>query len=78
MKHAQNMAHSDSEFASRDTRFKVGVSPLAWTNDVLENLGGDMPLEVCLREVRRAGMFTVPGDGCVDFKPLARLGLARE
>lgn len=53
MKNAQNMAHS--EFAARDTRFKVGVSPLAWTNDVLEDLGGDIPLEVCLREARLAG-----------------------
>lgn len=70
MKNAQNMAHS--ELAARDTRFKAGVSPLAWTNDVLEDLGGDILLEVCLREARRAGMFTVPGDGRVDFKPLAR------
>lgn len=42
-------------FADRETRFKVGVSPLAWTNDVLEDLGGDVPLDVCLREARLAG-----------------------
>lgn len=35
--------------------FKVGVSPLAWTNDVLDDLGGDIPLEVCLSEARAAG-----------------------
>jgi len=35
--------------------FRVGVSPLAWTNDVLLDLGGDLPLEQCLREARTAG-----------------------
>lgn len=35
--------------------FKVGVSPLAWTNDVLHDLGDDIPLEVCLAEARAAG-----------------------
>ena len=32
-----------------------GVSPLCWTNDVLEDLGGDIPLDTCLREAREAG-----------------------
>lgn len=32
------------------TRIHVGVSPLSWTNDVLEDLGGDIPLETCLAE----------------------------
>lgn len=34
---------------------KLGVSPLCWTNDVLEDLGGDIPLEVCLRQAGKAG-----------------------
>lgn len=24
---------------------RLGISPLSWTNDVLEELGGDIPLE---------------------------------
>jgi inosose dehydratase len=29
---------------------RLGISPLSWTNDVLEELGGDIPLETCLKE----------------------------
>lgn len=36
-------------------RIRVGVSPLSWTNDVLEDLGGDIPLETCLEEAAAAG-----------------------
>lgn len=35
--------------------FSVGVSPLAWTNDVLHDLGGDIPVERCLDQAREAG-----------------------
>ena len=34
---------------------KLGVAPIAWSNDDLPELGGDTPLEVCLRESRAAG-----------------------
>jgi inosose dehydratase len=34
---------------------RLGVNPIGWTNDDLEELGGDTPLEVCLREAREAG-----------------------
>lgn len=34
---------------------RLGVSPLSWTNDVLEDLGGDIPLEVCLSDAAAAG-----------------------
>jgi inosose dehydratase len=44
-----------SSSSSRPTKFKVGVSPLAWTNDVLVDLGGNIPLETCLAEARLAG-----------------------
>lgn len=40
---------------SVSTRIHVGVSPLSWTNDVLEDLGGDIPLETCLAEAADAG-----------------------
>ena len=32
----------------------LGISPLTWTNDDLPGLGGDVPLEQCLREMREA------------------------
>ncbi|MEY5100325.1 MAG: myo-inosose-2 dehydratase [Pseudomonadota bacterium] len=36
-------------------RCKIGISPLSWTNDVLTDLGGDTPLEVCLDDAQAAG-----------------------
>lgn len=36
-------------------QLRWGVSPLCWTNDVLEDLGGDIPTDTCLREAREAG-----------------------
>jgi inosose dehydratase len=32
-----------------------GVSPLSWTNDVLAELGGDIPLETCLQDAAETG-----------------------
>jgi inosose dehydratase len=37
------------------TSVHLGVSPLSWTNNTLEDLGGNIPLEVCLREAAEAG-----------------------
>ena len=34
---------------------KFGMSPISWSNDDLPELGGDTPLETCLRETRLAG-----------------------
>ena len=34
---------------------RFGVSPIAWTNDDMPELGGDIPLETCLAETRLAG-----------------------
>ncbi len=36
-------------------QLRWGVSALCWTNDGLEDLGGDIPLDTCLREAREAG-----------------------
>jgi inosose dehydratase len=33
----------------------LGVSPLSWTNDVLVELGGDIPLETCLKDAAEIG-----------------------
>ena len=37
------------------TQVRLGVSPLSWTNDVLADLGGDVPLEVCLTDAAEIG-----------------------
>jgi inosose dehydratase len=34
---------------------RIGINPLTWTNDDMPELGGDTPLEVCLREAKEAG-----------------------
>ncbi|HET9375726.1 MAG TPA: myo-inosose-2 dehydratase [Chthoniobacterales bacterium] len=34
---------------------RLGVSPLSWTNDVLAELGGDIPLETCLQDAAEIG-----------------------
>ena len=34
---------------------RIGVNPIGWTNDDLETLGDDAPLEACLAEARQAG-----------------------
>jgi inosose dehydratase len=40
---------------SSQKQVRLGVSPLSWTNDVLPDLGGDVPLEVCLKEAADIG-----------------------
>jgi inosose dehydratase len=37
------------------SQVRLGVSPLSWTNDVLVELGGDVPLEVCLQDAAEIG-----------------------
>lgn len=37
------------------SRMRPGVSPLSWTNDVLEDFGADIALETCLRQAAQAG-----------------------
>ena len=34
---------------------RLGVAPIAWTNDDLPELGGETPLDTCLAEMARAG-----------------------
>jgi len=41
--------------ARRSSEIKLGVSPLSWTNDVLAELGGDIPLETCLADAADIG-----------------------
>ena len=41
----------------------LGIAPIGWTNDDLPELGGDIPLERCLREARQAGYAGVEKGG---------------
>ena len=34
---------------------RLGISPLSWTNDVLADLGDEIPLEECLRDASEIG-----------------------
>src|SRR4051812_13816013 len=34
---------------------RIGTNPIAWSNDDMPELGGDTPLETCLREASEAG-----------------------
>jgi inosose dehydratase len=36
-------------------KVRIGINPITWTNDDVPELGGDTPLEVCLRETKQAG-----------------------
>lgn len=56
-------------------RFSVGVSPLAWTNDVLHDLGGDIPVERCLDQAREAGYAGVELGRLFPREPAALRGL---
>ncbi len=38
-----------------EERVRLGISPLSWTNDVLKDLGDEIPLEECLREAAEIG-----------------------
>ncbi|HEY5706772.1 MAG TPA: myo-inosose-2 dehydratase [Terrimicrobiaceae bacterium] len=40
---------------SSEKPVRLGISPLSWTNDVLADLGGDVPLEVCLKDAQKIG-----------------------
>ena len=42
---------------------KLGIAPIAWSNDDLPQLGGDTPLETCLSESRFAGFSGVETGG---------------
>lgn len=36
-------------------KVKLGIAPIGWTNDDLPDLGGDIPFEQCIREMKLAG-----------------------
>src|SRR5947209_7790242 len=34
---------------------RIGANPIGWSNDDLQSIGGETPLEVCLAEAKEAG-----------------------
>ena len=42
---------------------RLGVAPIAWSNDDLPELGGDTSLETCLSEAKQAGFLGVETGG---------------
>ncbi len=42
---------------------KLGIAPIAWSNDDLPELGGNTPLNTCLKESREAGFSGVETGG---------------
>ena len=38
---------------------KLGIAPIAWSNDDMPELGGDTPIEVCLEEAKEAGFSVI-------------------
>lgn len=60
---------------------RLGVNPIGWSNDDLQEIGGDTPLETCLAEAREAGFegmekgHKLPGEGAALKAKLAEFGL---
>ncbi len=42
---------------------KLGVAPIAWNNDDMPELGGDIPLEQCLAEATKVGYTGIESGG---------------
>ena len=42
---------------------KLGISPIAWSNDDMPELGGDTTLEQCLSETSKAGFVGIESGG---------------
>jgi len=42
---------------------KLGIAPIAWSNDDMPELGGDTPLEQCLSEASQAGYIGIESGG---------------
>lgn len=38
---------------------KLGIAPIAWSNDDMPELGGDTPIETCLEEAKEAGFIGI-------------------
>ena len=50
---------------------KLGIAPIAWSNDDLPELGGETSLETCLSEARKAGYTGIETGGIFPKEPRA-------
>ena len=57
---------------------RLGMSPISWSDDDLPQLGGDTPLEVCLRETRMAGFTGTETGGKFPKQPDALCAVLNE
>ena len=61
---------------------RLGVNPIGWSNDDLQDIGGDIPLETCLAEAKEAGFVgmekghKLPNEGAALKAKLGEFGLA--
>ena len=59
---------------------RIGANPIGWSNDDLQEIGGDTPLETCLAEAREAGIVgmekgnKMPAEGALLKAKLAAFG----
>jgi inosose dehydratase len=73
--------HRFKEGAKMLNNVKLGIAPIAWTNDDLPELGGEIPFERCISEMAEAGFQgsevgnKYPRDPAVLKKSLKPLGL---
>jgi inosose dehydratase len=60
---------------------RFGANPIGWSNDDLQEIGGDTPLETCLKEAKEVGVegmekgHKLPNDGAALKAKLAAFGL---
>ncbi len=60
---------------------RIGANPIGWSNDDLQEIGGDTPLDTCLAEARQAGVVgmekghKLPSDGVALKDKLAEYGM---
>ena len=60
---------------------RLGVNPIGWSNDDLQDIGGDIPLETCLAEAKEAGFVgmekghKLPNEGAALKAKLGEFGL---
>jgi inosose dehydratase len=60
---------------------RIGANPIGWSNDDLQEIGGDTTLETCLAEAREAGIVgmekghKMPGEGAALKAKLAEFGM---
>ena len=61
---------------------RIGANPIGWTNDDLQEIGGDTPLETCLTQAKEAGVVgmekghKMPTAGTALKDKLGEFGLA--